>query len=81
MSPSSIKVGIAKLPGKLSFVESVPLVACGYTAVTALLRVDREIPGGLKGKTVLVTGELDPPPFSQYLEDGWLIILGPLENY
>lgn len=49
---------IEKLPTNFSFVDGGSFAASGYTAVTALLRADKEVPGGLKGKTVLVTAGL-----------------------
>jgi NADPH:quinone reductase-like Zn-dependent oxidoreductase len=52
---------IEKLPGSFSFEEAGSFAASGYTAVTALLRADNEIPGGLKRKTVLVTGRFLRP--------------------
>ena len=53
---SNYKYHITKIPEGLSFEEAASLVA--HTAVGALLRADAELPGGLKGKTVLVPGAL-----------------------
>lgn len=47
---------IAKLPETMSFDEGASLPAPAFTAITSLFRVDRDIPGGLQGKTVLVSG-------------------------
>ena len=53
---SKSKYHVSKIPEGLSFEEAVSLVA--HTAIGALTRADAEIPGGLKGKTVLVPAGL-----------------------
>jgi NADPH:quinone reductase-like Zn-dependent oxidoreductase len=55
---SSYKYSIAKVPGKLSFEESASLPVAVHTALRAIDRINNDIPGGLKGKTVLVTAGL-----------------------
>ncbi|TVY49242.1 2-methylene-furan-3-one reductase [Lachnellula occidentalis] len=55
---SSYKYSIAKIPGKLSFEESASLPVATHTALRALDKINDEMPGGLKGKTVLVTAGL-----------------------
>ncbi|TVY92994.1 Reticulon-4-interacting protein, mitochondrial [Lachnellula willkommii] len=55
---SSCKYSIAKIPGKLSFEGSASLPVATHTALRAIDKVNNEMPGGLKGKTVLVTAGL-----------------------
>lgn len=55
---SSHLFSIAKVPSNLSFEESASLPVSAHTAIIALLRIEKEIPGGLKGKTGLVPAGL-----------------------
>jgi len=49
---------IAKIPGSPSFEEAASLPASAHTVVQSLVRIDNEMPGGLKGKTVLIPAGL-----------------------
>lgn len=55
---AAYKYSINKIPGNLSFEESASLPASASTALSALFRIDREIPGGLRGRTVLIPAGL-----------------------
>lgn len=55
---SSRRFFVSKIPSTLSFEESASLPVSAHTAIVALLRVDKQILGGLKGKTVMVTAGL-----------------------
>ncbi|KAH8674700.1 chaperonin 10-like protein [Tricladium varicosporioides] len=60
LSPSlgNGKFAIAKIPERLTFAQAAALPASGATAICALQIADKEVEGGLKGKTVLVPGGL-----------------------
>lgn len=49
---------ISKIPGSLTFEEASSLPTPAHTGIQALVRMDEEIPGGLKGKTVFVPAGL-----------------------
>ncbi|TVY41534.1 2-methylene-furan-3-one reductase [Lachnellula subtilissima] len=55
---ASYKYSIAKIPGGLSFEESASLAVSTHTALRALDKLNDAMPGGLKGRTVLVTAGL-----------------------
>ena len=55
--PGSIH-SIAHKPDFMSFEDAACLTTVGHTIVQSLFRADRELEGGLKGKTVLVPAGL-----------------------
>ncbi|KAH8593925.1 chaperonin 10-like protein [Bisporella sp. PMI_857] len=59
LSPASKRnFRISKIPEGLSFEQAASLPVSAHTAIQALTRIDSELPGGLKGKTVFVTAGL-----------------------
>lgn len=56
---TSKKCAVAKMPPSLSFVEACGLATAGQTGIESLRLAEAEIPGGLKGKTVFITGGLN----------------------
>ena len=55
---SKFSYSIAALPPSLTFTEAASLPAVSNTVLCSLLRAEKELPGGLKGKTVLVPAGL-----------------------
>jgi NADPH:quinone reductase-like Zn-dependent oxidoreductase len=55
---SKYKHIVSKIPEGLSFEEAASLPSVAHTVICTLLRAEKEVPGGLNGKTVLVPAGL-----------------------
>jgi NADPH:quinone reductase-like Zn-dependent oxidoreductase len=55
---SKYKHIVSKIPEDFSFEEAASLPSVAHTVICTLLRAENEVPGGLKGKTVLVPAGL-----------------------